>query len=63
MLAQEVCAALQLRAVDVGHELQVHPGLSPALGHGGGIHAGMVHVHGQPAPVRARRAAHHHIRP
>eukprot|EP00969_Alexandrium_andersonii_P302298 13362770-Alexandrium_andersonii.AAC.1 len=60
MLVQEARTALQLRAVDVGHELHVHPGVALALGHVGGAHARVVHVRVQSAPVRARRAAHHH---
>eukprot|EP00969_Alexandrium_andersonii_P366585 15468846-Alexandrium_andersonii.AAC.1 len=36
MLVQEARTALQLRPVDVSHELQVHPGFALALGHVGG---------------------------
>eukprot|EP00969_Alexandrium_andersonii_P104120 4595574-Alexandrium_andersonii.AAC.1 len=60
VLVQEVRAPLQLRAVDLDHELQVHLGIPLPLGHHCGAHAWVVHMHVQTAPVSARRAAHHH---
>eukprot|EP00969_Alexandrium_andersonii_P267491 11821393-Alexandrium_andersonii.AAC.1 len=56
-------APLQLRAVDLGHELQVHPGLALPLGHHCRAHAGVVRVRVQTTPVGPWRAAHHHVWP
>eukprot|EP00969_Alexandrium_andersonii_P081611 3597637-Alexandrium_andersonii.AAC.1 len=43
VLAQETRTPLQLREVDLDHELQVHLGLPLPLGHRRRVHAGGVH--------------------
>eukprot|EP00969_Alexandrium_andersonii_P095565 4222410-Alexandrium_andersonii.AAC.1 len=53
VLVQEARTPLQLGDVELHNELQVGPGLAHPLGDLGGVHARVVDVGVQPAPVSA----------
>eukprot|EP00969_Alexandrium_andersonii_P275635 12181535-Alexandrium_andersonii.AAC.1 len=53
--------ALQLGAVKLHHEVQAHAGLARPFSHCLRVHAGVVDIHIEAAPVRARWAPYNEI--